>query len=130
MNWLEKLIRRKSKAQNQALGQQLKTAREGAGMTQTVAAAHLARDQTFIARIEKGLQQATFVEVEQLARAYGKRLEDFKTIEVAELKDRKYAIHAINPKAIPDYAKHQLERRNRRRKQKQRKANPRSRRRR
>jgi transcriptional regulator with XRE-family HTH domain len=94
MHWLVTLLRKKSRDQNQALGERLRQARESAQMTQTQAASHVGRDQTFITRIESGLQQATFVEVEQLAQAYGKPLTYFQTISQIEQSNRNCAIRS------------------------------------
>jgi len=128
MQWLIKLMREKSKLQNELLGKLLRQAREEAGMTQTVAAANLGRDQTFIARIESGSQQATFVEVEQLAQTYGKQLAHFQTIEQIEARDRNHALHyAFRPDAIATYAENLLKKRRRKRKLSSPKQRPRSR---
>jgi transcriptional regulator with XRE-family HTH domain len=121
MQWLTKLVKAKSDAQNELLGELLRSARKGSGLTQTQAAAHLARDQTFIARIESGSQQSTFVEVEQLAQAYGKPLSNFQTIDQIELRSRNFA---IRPDAVADYTDILLENRKRRREQTRRLPNP------
>ena len=115
MRWLAKLSKDKSKAQNQLLGQLLRNSRKEARLTQTEAAAHLVRDQTFIARIESGSQQATFVEVEQLAGAYGKQLSDFQTITQIELRNRNFS---MRPDWIADYSEELVRKHNRRRKPK------------
>jgi predicted transcriptional regulator len=124
MEWFIKLVKKKSKEQNLRLGQLLRTARQEMGITQTLAAAWVGRDQTFIVRIEKGTQQATFVEVEQLAKAYGKQLSDFKTIDQVETKYRHFALKSD---AVADYRKFLLEQRKERRKRKSRKPKPRAR---
>lgn len=113
MRWLEKLWGDKSKAQNQLLGQLLRESRKQAGLTQTQAAAHLVRDQTFMARIESGSQQATFVEVEQLAQAYGKQLPDFQTVAQIELRNRNFA---MSPDWRAAYTNELLRKQRRRRK--------------
>jgi transcriptional regulator with XRE-family HTH domain len=115
MPWLEKLVKEKSDAQKELLGELLRSARKMKGLTQTEAAAHVVRDQTFIARIESGSQWATFVEVEQLAQAYGKQLSDFQTIHLIEQRNRNFA---IRPDAVADYTDLLLENRQQRRKPK------------
>jgi transcriptional regulator with XRE-family HTH domain len=124
MHWLIKLLQQKSKAQNRALGELLRKARTAAGMTQTRAAAAIGKDQTFIARLEAGKQQATFVEVEQLAQSYGKQLTDFKTIDQVELRFRNFA---IKPAAVDEYASSLLQKRKRRRKPQRRRSTKRQR---
>jgi transcriptional regulator with XRE-family HTH domain len=112
---LKKLATEKSKAQNQLLGKLLSKSRKLAGLTQTQAAAHLVRDQTFIARIESGSQRATFVEVEQLAQAYGKQLSDFQTITQIELHNRTFT---MRPDWVADYTEELVRKQKRRRKPK------------
>jgi ribosome-binding protein aMBF1 (putative translation factor) len=128
MQWLIKLMRDKSKLQNELLGKLLRQAREDAEITQTMAAANLVRDQTFIARIESGSQQATFVEVEQFAQAYGKQLADFKTREQIETRDLGHSRrYAFSETAIADYAETLLKKRRQKRKLRNPKQRPRSR---
>ena len=112
MRWLEKLLKQKSKKQNVLLGELLRKARTDAGLTQTQAAAHLARDQTFMARLESGLQQPTFVEVEQLARVYGKQVEEFRTLNTIEQRERNLS---VAPDKTAEYADLLLQRQKRRR---------------
>jgi predicted transcriptional regulator len=112
MRWLVKLLRAKSKAQNVQVGELLEIARKEAGMTQTQAAARVARDQSFIARVESGLQQPTFVEVEQLAEAYGKQLADFQTIKTIEQSNRNFV---VAPNKIAEYSEFLSERQKQRR---------------
>jgi transcriptional regulator with XRE-family HTH domain len=59
----------------------LKQAREEAKLIQTKAGELLGQDQSFISKIESGKRQVEFVEVEQLARLYGKPLVFFATID-------------------------------------------------
>jgi transcriptional regulator with XRE-family HTH domain len=113
MQWLAKLSKKKAKAQNKLLGELLALARQEKKMTQTKAAAHLVRDQTFIARIESGSKKATFVEVELLAQAYGKQLSDFQTFSQIELQNRNFA---MRPEWIADYTAESLRKQKRRRK--------------
>jgi ribosome-binding protein aMBF1 (putative translation factor) len=69
-----------SKSQNADLRAKLLAARTAAGLKQFEAGEALGRDQTFIAKIESGARAVSFVEVEQLARIYGKQLTDFSTM--------------------------------------------------
>jgi transcriptional regulator with XRE-family HTH domain len=115
MQWLIKLMRDKSKEQNKQLGKLLRQARKDVGMTQTLAAANLIRDQTFIARIESGSQQATFVEVEHFAQAYGKQLADFRTREQIETRDLGSRRYAFSETAIADYGATLLQKRRQKR---------------
>lgn len=115
MRWLEKLLKQKSKKQNLLLGELLRKARTDARLTQTQAAAYLARDQTFMARLESGLQQPTFVEVEQLARAYGKQVEEFRTLNTIEQRERNLSVASDK---TADYADLLLQRQKRRRQMK------------
>jgi predicted transcriptional regulator len=75
-------------------------------------AAFVGRDQTFIARIESGSQQPTFVEVEQLASGYGKDLSHFQTIEQIETRNHSFA---IRPQALAEYTNALLQKRKRKR---------------
>ena len=58
----------------------LKQAREEAALNQAKAGELLGLDQSFISKIESGLRQLEFVEVEQLADIYGKPLSFFATV--------------------------------------------------
>lgn len=57
----------------------LRQAREAAGLTQVEVARILGRSQTWVSKCELGERRVDFVELEDLARAYGKRLEFFST---------------------------------------------------
>jgi predicted transcriptional regulator len=113
--WLPKHLEHKSKKQNELLGKLLKEARTEAGLSQNSAAAHLGRDQTFIFRLEKGEQHATFVEVEQLARAYAKSLFDFGTLDKIEQSNQNFSVH---PDALKEFSDELLKKRRQRRRQK------------
>jgi DNA-binding XRE family transcriptional regulator len=63
--------------QNLKLRDKLREARLDAGMTQAEAARHFGRDQSFISKIENGIQFATYVEVERLLAIYRKSLSTF-----------------------------------------------------
>lgn len=113
MRWLKKLANEKSTAQNKLLGEILSNSRKESGLTQTQAAAHLVRDQPFVARIESGSQHATFVEVELLAQAYGKQLSDFQTLSQITLQNRNFG---MRPEWIVEYTTELLRKQKRRRK--------------
>src|SRR3974377_2356428 len=65
----------------------LKKARNDVNLTQVQVARMLLRRQTFLTRIESGEHRVIFIEVEQLARIYGKPLQYFATIEEVERKN-------------------------------------------
>lgn len=60
--------------------------RKSAGLTQLEVARKFGRDQSFISRIETGLQSATFVEVERLACIYGMKFLEFWDVSRLALK--------------------------------------------
>lgn len=62
-----------------ALLAKLRRAREDAGLTQVQVAAQLGRPQTWVSKCELGERRVDFVELEDLAAAYGKALEWFGT---------------------------------------------------
>ncbi len=57
----------------------LRLAREEAGLTQTQVAKKVARPQTWVSKCELGERRVDFVELEDLAAAYGKPLSFFGT---------------------------------------------------
>ena len=57
----------------------LRRAREESGLTQVQAAKKLGRSQTWLSNSELGERRVDFVELEDLAAAYGKPLEWFGT---------------------------------------------------
>ncbi len=57
----------------------LRQAREDSRLTQAQVAKRLGRSQTWISKCELGERRVDFVELEDLARAYGKPLEWFGT---------------------------------------------------
>lgn len=57
----------------------LKAAREEAGLSQARVAALVGRPQTWVSKCEIGERRVDFVELEDLARAYGKPLGYFTT---------------------------------------------------
>ena len=124
MKWFTELLKKKSEKQGQLLAKLLREAREKKKMTQTEAAAWVGRDQTFMVRIESGTQQATFVEVEQLAQFYRKPLSDFETIDQVENKDKNFDL-ALRPEKVKEYTEFLLEQRKERRKPKPRSRKPR-----
>ncbi len=84
MGFVRKKLDKKFKEQHKLLSHYLKLAREKASMTQLEAGDQMGRDQTFIAKLESGAQRPLFVEVEQLAKTYGKGLSFFTTIDEVE----------------------------------------------
>jgi transcriptional regulator with XRE-family HTH domain len=77
-------LKEKFREQHKLLSYYLRLARENARMTQHQAGAQMGRDQTYIAKLESGAQRPLFVEVEQLAKTYGKELSFFVTIDDVE----------------------------------------------
>jgi hypothetical protein len=75
-----KVVDRFCEAHSIALQQRLWKARLEAGLTQREAGAKLGRDQTYIAKIETGIRDVGFVEVQQLAAIYAKPFSDFATV--------------------------------------------------
>ena len=59
------------------LVEQLKKARAEAGLSQIEAAKRLKTTQSQLSKIESGQRRVDFVQLKELARAYGKRLEFF-----------------------------------------------------
>lgn len=59
--------------------ERLKRAREDSGLTQVEIAAKLGRPQTWVSKCELGERRVDFVELEDLAAAYGKPLAYFRT---------------------------------------------------
>ncbi len=57
----------------------LRQARKESGLTQVQAAKRLGRSQTWLSNSELGERRVDFVELEDLARTYGKPLEWFRT---------------------------------------------------
>ncbi len=57
----------------------LRRAREDAGLTQVEVAKRLGRSQTWLSKCELGERRVDFVELEDLAAAYGKPLQFFGT---------------------------------------------------
>ncbi len=57
----------------------LRQAREEAGVTQVEVAKLVGRPQTWVSKCELGERRVDFVELEDLAAAYGKRLDWFGT---------------------------------------------------
>ncbi len=57
----------------------LRQAREKAGLTQVQVAKRMGRSQTWVSKCELGERRVDFVELEDLATAYGKPLEFFCT---------------------------------------------------
>lgn len=58
----------------------LKEARYQAGLTQAEAAALLGKTQSYISKVESGERRVGFIELEDLAAAYGRPLEYFATL--------------------------------------------------
>ena len=84
MRFVRKMLDEKFAEQQKLLSRYLRLARENALMTQREAGAQMGRDQTYIAKLESGAQRPLFVEVEQLAKTYGKELSFFVTIDEVE----------------------------------------------
>jgi transcriptional regulator with XRE-family HTH domain len=84
VGFVRTMLDKKFARQHERLSHYLKLARRAAQMTQREAGAQMGRDQTFIAKIESEVQCPLFVEIEQLARTYGKELKFFMTIEEIE----------------------------------------------
>lgn len=84
MRWARRRTDQKFKEQSAILRNLLRQARVAAGLTQTEVASQLGRDQTFMARIESGSRDVTFVELEQFAKLYRKPLSFFETIDEVE----------------------------------------------
>jgi DNA-binding XRE family transcriptional regulator len=80
-------LRRKRKLQGKSLRTKLKSAREQAWLTQAAAGEIIGQDQTFISKLESGVRDVTFVEVEQMAAMYQQPLSFFRTIEDIEEKE-------------------------------------------
>jgi transcriptional regulator with XRE-family HTH domain len=59
--------------------ERLRRAREEAGLTQAQVAAKLGRPQTWVSKCELGERRVDFVELEDLAAAFGKPLAFFRT---------------------------------------------------
>jgi len=55
----------------------------------------MGRDQSFISRIEAGSRQATFADVEQLAKNYSKPLSYFETITKVEEQYPRFAVQKV-----------------------------------
>jgi hypothetical protein len=72
--------RRLTRRPRRLVGKLLRQARQEAKLNQSEAGALLGQDQTFVSKIECGLRQVEFVEVEQLALIYRKPLAFFATV--------------------------------------------------
>jgi ribosome-binding protein aMBF1 (putative translation factor) len=70
--------------QQEKLQELLRETRKSRGFTQAQLGRKLGRDQTFVAKIENGTRTVTFLEMEQIARAYGVALDDFRTMDKIE----------------------------------------------
>lgn len=55
----------------------LKAAREAAGLTQAVVAAHFGRPQSFVSKVEHGERRIDPLELHEFAKLYGKPITDF-----------------------------------------------------
>lgn len=62
-----------------ALAYTIRLYRERSGMTQTQAAAKLGITQSYLSKLERGERRITFLELEDIAHAYERTLEDFST---------------------------------------------------
>ena len=89
---IRRKLNKKFKEQHKLLSRLLKIARKNASMTQGEAGDQMGRDQTYIAKLESGAQRPLFVEVEQLAKTYGKALSFFVTIDEVERLDHDLVI--------------------------------------
>ena len=58
----------------------MRTARQGAGITQAEVARILGRPQSFVSKIETGERRAGFLEVQLLSHIYGKPLSYFEDV--------------------------------------------------
>lgn len=73
----KKILDKQLRKRNALLAAALAIARKEARVKQSDAAYRFGRDQTFIAKLERGVRRIAFVEVEFLAELYGKQLADF-----------------------------------------------------
>ena len=71
------------------LRQKMRTARQKAGITQAEVARIVGRPQSFVSKIETGERRVGFLEMQLLARVYGKPLSYFEDVVLARRPPRR-----------------------------------------